>query len=52
MKLLEMGSLYFRRLLQNQRWKHSLASKNETQKSLSLSVLHGGICSYVPSNGN
>jgi len=43
MRPLEIGSSYFGRLQQDQRWKLSLASKNETQEPLFPPALHGGV---------
>ena len=43
---------YSGRPWQDRRWKLFLTSKSETQRPLSLPVLHSGICSHVPSSSN
>ena len=49
---LKMGWLYSGRPQQDQRWKLSLTSKNETQEPLFLLILHSGVCSHVLSGSN
>ena len=52
MGLPEMCLPYSRELWQYQRWKLFLTSGSETRGLLSLSALHNGIHSLVPSSGD
>ena len=52
MELLEVYLSCSGRLWQNWRWKLFLASRSETQGSLSPLALHGGICGLFPSSSD
>ena len=52
MKPPEIYLPYFGKLQQDQRWKLSLASENETQGPLSPPVLHSSIRGHISSSGD